>query len=93
MSRLKKLYAEIWNERHHLCENCGIYIANPVVHNFSHKRSKGARPDLKYDKDNIEILCSSVNRYNGQTGCHELLHTNPEKFRERTIKIMGNIKL
>ena len=83
MSRLKKLYTEIWDERPHLCENCGIYIASPVVHNFSHKRSKGARPDLKYDKDNIEILCSSVNRYDRQIGCHEYLHTNPNAYKAR----------
>ena len=92
MGKLKELYREIWEEREHRCANCAMYIPSPVVHNFSHIRSKGARPDLKYDKDNIEILCSSVNRYDRKTGCHELLHTNPDKFIERTI-IMGNIKI
>ena len=85
MGKLKELYKEIWNEREHRCTNCGMWIAYPVVHNFSHIRSKGARPDLKYDKNNIEILCSSVNRFY-EAGCHELSHTNPEKYRERSIK-------
>ena len=85
MGKLKELYKSIWKEREHLCQNCGVYIPSPVVHNFSHTRSKGARPDLKYEKDNIQILCSSVNRQDGKRGCHTLLHTNPEKFRERTI--------
>jgi len=78
----KELYAEIWNERPHKCQVCGIAIKDPVVHNFAHIRSKGARPDLKYDKANIRILCSTVNRKEG-IGCHELEHTNPEKLKER----------
>jgi hypothetical protein len=78
----KELYLEIWQEREHRCVNCGMWIASPVYHNFSHIRSKGARPDLKYDKDNIEILCSSLNR-NNRIGCHELSHTNPKAFQER----------
>jgi len=82
VGKLKDLYMEIWDEREHRCMNCGIPIPNPVVHNFSHIRSKGARPDLKYDKDNIEILCSTVNRFEG-VGCHELHHTKPQKFKER----------
>lgn len=86
MSEMKELYREIWQEREHRCVNCGVWIASPVVHNFSHIRSKGARPDLKFDKDNIEILCSSLN-WAGRTGCHELHHTDPEKFRERKNKL------
>jgi hypothetical protein len=83
--KYKDLYAEIWSERPHRCANCGTTIRNPVVHNFSHIRSKGARPDLKYDKSNIDILCSSLN-YLDRVGCHELIHTNPEKYRMRTRK-------
>ena len=82
MSKLKELYREIWDEREPRCVNCGVWIASPVVHNFSHIRSKGARPDLKFDKDNIEILCSSLNRPN-RVGCHELNHTNPAGFKKR----------
>ena len=86
MGKLKDLYAEIWNERDHRCVNCGIYISRPVVHNFSHIRSKGARPDLKFDKDNIEILCSSVNRYDNKTGCHEFSHLKPSAYKARSIR-------
>ena len=85
MGKFKDLYAEIWEEREHRCCNCGVWIGEPVVHNFSHVRSKGARPDLKFDKDNIEILCSTVNQVN-RVGCHSLHHTNPKKYRERGMK-------
>lgn len=86
MGKLKELYKEIWIEREHRCVNCGVWIASPVVHNFSHIRSKGARPDLKFDKDNIEILCSTINRGDNKAGCHSLLHTNPKKYKERSVE-------
>lgn len=84
MSKLKDLYWEIWQERQHICANCGYPISRPVAHVFAHKRSKGARPDLKYDKDNIELLCSTIIRNDGQRGCHELSHTNPYAYKERS---------
>lgn len=83
MGKLKDLYKEIWDEREHVCANCGQSIPYPVVHNFSHIRSKGARPDLKFDKGNIEILCSTVNQ-NNRRGCHSLHHTNPKEYHKRS---------
>lgn len=89
MNKLKALYAQIWNERAHVCAHCGVFISgDPVVHNFAHIRSKGARPDLKYDKSNIRILCSSVNRRDGKRGCHELEHTNPTAYQERVNQVV-----
>lgn len=85
MSKLKQLYHEIWENREHVCNNCGYYIHTPIAHVFAHKRSKGARPDLKHEKTNIELLCSTWIRNDGKRGCHELSHTNPEKFKERSM--------
>jgi len=86
MSKLKQLYKEIWQDREHRCANCGYPIHKPIAHVFSHKRSKGARPDLKYDKSNIELLCSTWIRQDDKRGCHELHHTNPNKFKKRSSK-------
>lgn len=83
MGKLKELYAEVWNERPHVCENCGIPIPTPLAHNFAHIRSKGARPDLKYEKSNIRLLCIQWNRPDNLVGCHTLEHNHPEKFRNR----------
>lgn len=84
MSKLKRLYKEIWDNRPHVCEVCNKDIPYMVAHNFSHIHSKGARPDLKYDKRNIQIWCSSVQRKG--RGCHELWSTDPEGFWERANK-------
>jgi hypothetical protein len=53
----KDLFLEVWNEREHKCNECWKYLKEAKAHNFSHIRSKGARPDLRLDKSNIEILC------------------------------------
>lgn len=53
----KSLFLEIWNEREHKCVECGKYLAEAKAHNFSHIKSKWSRPDLRLDKNNIEILC------------------------------------
>lgn len=80
---MKELFKEIWQERPHVCENCGYSIPKPLAHNFAHIKSKGAYPELKYDKDNIQLLCSNWDYPDDRIGCHWYEHNNPEKFRGR----------
>ena len=66
MRSYKKFYEEIWEDRKHedetgeyaICEQTGkrIYKSQLTVWNFRHVKSKGAYPELKYDKSNIEIV-------------------------------------
>ena len=81
---MKPLFKEIWEERPHKCENCNYQIHEAKAHNFSHIRSKGAMPSLKFEKDNIEILCSTLDRSDKETGCHESIHVNPKIYKGRT---------
>lgn len=84
----KKLYREIFNERckedndgmrYVECEITGqrIYEHEIVVHNFRHVKSKGSRPDLKYDKKNIQIV---------KFGIHQQDHISGESKDELPIK-------
>lgn len=53
-----KLFKEIWAEREHKCVKCGKdlgVVLKPQY--FSHIKSKGAFPELRLDKTNIELLC------------------------------------
>lgn len=63
----KKLYKEIFDERsvedetgrYVVCvddPNQRIYEGQITTWNFSHIKSKGAYPELKYDKNNIRIV-------------------------------------
>lgn len=54
----RELFLEIWEERPHFCEKCGKFLGNiPKPEFFSHKHSKGSRPDLRLCKENIELNC------------------------------------
>lgn len=90
MSKIKKIYRQIWEQRSHRCKVCGYPINVPLErvpsHVFSHVFSKGAHPSLKYEPKNIELWCSTVIRTDGERGCHELHHTNPFAFQKRANK-------
>jgi len=71
MRRDRKLWNEIWKERPHVCENayCRTSLERfktqaglPISHLFSHRRTKAAAPELRYDKKNIDLLCPSCHR-------------------------------
>lgn len=63
-----QLFLEIWGEREHKCSNCKADLSENVsrrsfVKYFSHQKSKGAFPELRLDKNNIELNCPP---------CHDL---------------------
>lgn len=74
-----ELFLEIWDERPHYCTNCKDPLGNePVPHYFSHIKSKGAYPELRLVKTNIELLCLQ---------CHSLWDFGTkEEFKKRTRK-------
>lgn len=52
------VFKSIWLERPHVCVKCGRVLEEPPKAGyFSHIKSKGSRPDLRLDKDNIELVC------------------------------------
>lgn len=53
------LFKEIWAERPHICVKCGKRLGEtlkPIF--FSHIKSKGAYPELRLVKTNIELVCA-----------------------------------
>ena len=53
-----ELFKEIWQEREHVCVKCGKKLPEPLrSYYFSHKKSKGAFPELRLVKTNIELNC------------------------------------
>lgn len=60
---LQSLFLEIWSERPHICVKCKKNLGDvPLAIYFSHIKSRGAYPELKMDKDNIELLCSACHK-------------------------------
>ena len=51
-------YEEIWKERKHVCVSCGIELqGEPSTANFDHILEKSKYQHLRYEKENICILC------------------------------------
>lgn len=71
-----KMFYEIWQERPHVCENCKIHLGNDArTWNFSHTKPKSIYPELRLDKNNIQLLCYE---------CHYAKdHQTKEKFENR----------
>ena len=82
----KLFWATIWEEREHVCYNCGCYLGEePLTLFFDHILEKSSQlyAHLRYVKENICLLCWDC-------------HTNKSmikkliKLREETIKkLMG----
>lgn len=59
----KDLFIQIWAERPHLCVNCKKNLGDePRTFFFSHIQSKGAHPEKRLDKTNIQLLCFDCHR-------------------------------
>ena len=56
--KMWEFFLSIWRKRKHYCENCNIYLGNtPYSYNFDHILEKSKYPELKYEEENICILC------------------------------------
>lgn len=61
LEQIKKdneFYKEIWSEREHICEECGIHLGKTLNKCFvSHILTKGSTPTLRHDKENVMLYC------------------------------------
>ena len=54
----KKVFLEIWEEREHICTNCKEHLGSqPIVNYFAHIKPKSTHPELRLEKDNIQLMC------------------------------------
>lgn len=52
------MFKEIWDERPHICINCKENLGNEMrTWFFSHIKNKKHYPQLRLDKNNIQLLC------------------------------------
>lgn len=67
LEQIKKdneFYKEIWKEREHICEECGIHLGDVMNKVFmSHVITKGSEPRLRHIKENIFLLCFNHHSY------------------------------
>ena len=57
-NEMRNFLYPIWNRRLHYCESCGEWLGNePLSYHFDHTLEKSKYPELKYEEDNIMLLC------------------------------------
>lgn len=62
------VFNRIWEQRPHVCENCGAGINEFNIRNFAHIYSKNRFTYLALDKRNIALVCQH---------CHHRDHNDP----------------
>lgn len=60
-------YNELWRENLHICSICNCDLGGTWKNwNFHHLKPKAKFPELRYDKDNVVLICLT---------CHSNEHT------------------
>src|SRR6187549_334801 len=63
------------------CENCGLHIYNPSGKNVEHILPKRIFKSVATNDRNVLYLCSTFDRSDGKTGCHEQYDSSWSKAR------------
>jgi 5-methylcytosine-specific restriction endonuclease McrA len=83
--KMMGFFLSIWKKRKHRCTNCDKWLGNePLSYMFDHLLEKSKYPHLKYEEDNICIVCLEChdNKTRGFPGekIKNLIKTVREKF-------------
>ena len=58
ISDMNAFFLQIWNKKKHECENCGKWLGKePLSYMFDHLLEKSKFPELKYEEENIMLVC------------------------------------
>jgi hypothetical protein len=64
----REFFLSIWKKRPHRCENCDAYLGSePLSYMFDHVLEKSKYPDLRYEEENICMLC--LDCHSDKTNC------------------------
>ena len=67
-------YKIIWNMRPHICIECKLVLNDFSATYISHIVSKGSHSNLRFNLDNVQVLCASCHR-RYETGDREGMRT------------------
>ena len=79
ISEMRDFFLQIWRKSNiHTCENCGKWLGKePLSYMFDHVLEKSKYPELKYEEENIMLLCLEChdNKTRGNMKKFQLLQT------------------
>lgn len=81
---MRNFFLEIWNNRPHRCENCREWLGNePLSYMFDHLLEKSKYPDLRFEKDNIMLVCLECHDNKTRGNITEFVKNRIEKVRNK----------
>lgn len=78
-----RFYQEIWEERPHVCQNCGIELPEePLTLYFDHILEKEKHTEFRHFKGNIMILCPTCHDNKGRANTSKFMEQERERLKE-----------
>jgi len=85
ISDMNAFFLQVWNGRkEHKCENCGKWLGNePLSYMFDHLLEKSKFPELKYEEENIMLVCLECHDNKTRGFLTDLIRVKIEEVRKR----------
>ena len=85
---MREFFRTIWNKRKkHDCENCGKWLGSePLSYMFDHLLEKSKHPDLKFEEDNIMLVCLECHDNKTRGFLTDLVSAKIEELKKRVGK-------
>jgi 5-methylcytosine-specific restriction endonuclease McrA len=88
ISDMNLFFLQIWDKKKkHDCENCGKWLGNePLSYMFDHLLEKSKHPELKYEEQNIMLVCLECHDNKTRGFLTDLVRAKIEEVRKRFDK-------
>ena len=84
ISDMNVFFLQIWNKKKHECENCGKWLGKePLSYMFDHLLEKSKYPELKYEEENIMLVCLECHDNKTRGFLTDLVKQKIEEVRKR----------
>jgi 5-methylcytosine-specific restriction endonuclease McrA len=85
---MREFFLQIWNKgKGHYCENCKKWLGKePLSYMFDHVLEKNKYPELKYEEENIMLLCLECHDNKTRGNLTDFIIERIQKVREKFEK-------
>jgi len=92
ISDMNAFFLQIWNKKkEHNCENCGKWLGKePLSYMFDHLLEKSKFPELKYEEDNIMLVCLECHDNKTRGFLTDLVRAKVEEVRKKFENLLSS---
>ena len=91
ISDMNAFFLQVWkNRKQHDCENCGKWLGKePLSYMFDHLLEKSKYPELKYEEDNIMLVCLECHDNKTRGFLTDLVRVKIEEVRKKFENLLS----